>query len=108
MSYGPRCIWHDGSSINNHGHILFCVNVIYDPAVFYTSREYEEKFNAKVNVQSVIEAPELYIVGRCANNDKQLVYIETRISCLNDLKTSIQLGKSLGGIKKEDFFLPNL
>ena len=30
-------VWHDGSAIKNHGHIVFCVNVLYDPAVFYTS-----------------------------------------------------------------------
>ena len=42
-------IWHDGSSISNHGHILFCVNIIYDPAVFYTSDEYERKFNFRRN-----------------------------------------------------------
>ena len=31
-----RClqVWHDGSVIINHGHILFCVNLMYDPAVF--------------------------------------------------------------------------
>ena len=27
-------IWHDASSIANHGHILINVHVLYDPAVF--------------------------------------------------------------------------
>ena len=27
-------VWHDASDIANHGHILFCINVLYDPAVF--------------------------------------------------------------------------
>ena len=27
-------IWHDGSTLCNHGHLLFCVNVLYDPAFF--------------------------------------------------------------------------
>ena len=27
-------VWHDASDIAIHGHILFCINVLYDPAVF--------------------------------------------------------------------------
>ena len=69
-----RClqIWHDGSVINNHGHILFCVNVIYDSAVFYTSAEYSLLVNKNTNVQREVEAPELYIIARCGSNDEQL------------------------------------
>ena len=33
-------LWHDGSCITNHGHFHFCINVLYDRAVFYTSSEY--------------------------------------------------------------------
>ena len=40
-------LWHDGSCITNHGHILFCINVLYDMAVFYTSLEYYDKFKIK-------------------------------------------------------------
>ena len=28
-------IWHDASTIANHSHIIFAVNILYDPAVFY-------------------------------------------------------------------------
>ena len=55
---------------------------LYDRAVFYTS-EYEQKFNVKKDIQRLVETPELlYLIGRCANNDEQLGYIETRVSCL--------------------------
>ena len=69
-----RClqVWHDGSCITNHGHILFCVNILYDRAVFYTSSEYEEKFKIRKDIQSIVETPELYLIGRCASNDEQL------------------------------------
>ena len=33
--------WHDASVIANHGHILFNVHVMYDPAIFYTSDVYK-------------------------------------------------------------------
>ncbi len=72
-------MWHDASVIANHSHILFCVNVMYDPAVFHTSKEYEEISGDTVDVQAEIESPELYIIGRCRSNDEQLGYIETRL-----------------------------
>ena len=65
-------MWHDASVIANHSHILFCVNVMYDPAVFYTSIEYQEISGDNVDVQAEIESPELYIIGRCRSNDEQL------------------------------------
>ena len=95
-------IWHDASSILNHSHILFCVNVIYDPAVFFTSSEYEQKNNIKVDIQKIIEAPELYIIGRCANNDEQLGYIGTRVSCLENLKDGLQLDEAHHNIVLND------
>ena len=64
---------------------------MYNPAVFYTSKEYKELTGCNVNVQSVVEQPELYIIGRCKSNDEQLSYIETRIECLEELKTDLQL-----------------
>ena len=35
-------VWHVASVIANHGHILFNVQVLYDPTVFYTSEEYKK------------------------------------------------------------------
>ena len=32
-------IWHDGSTIAKHGHIMFTVNVLYDVVMFYTNPE---------------------------------------------------------------------
>ena len=42
-------------------------------------------------MQREVEAPELYIIGRCKSNDEQLAYIETRIECLSGLETDLQL-----------------
>ena len=76
-------ICHDGSCIANHGHILFCINVLYNHAVFYTSAVYTILANKDTNVQREVEAPELYIIGRCGSNDEQLAYINTRVDDLN-------------------------
>ena len=86
-------LWHDGSCITNHGHILFSINVLYDCAVFHTSPKYEQKFNVKKDIQRLVETPELYLIGRCANNDEQLGYIETRVSSLKELKNGMNLSE---------------
>ena len=67
-------IWHDGSVNFNHGHVLFCVNVMYDPAVFYTA-EYSGLTSRNINVQRTVEALELYIIARYGSNDERLAYI---------------------------------
>ena len=41
-------IWHDASTIANHSHILFAINILYDAAVFYTNAEYKNKFGHMV------------------------------------------------------------
>ena len=35
-------LWHDASCLSNHGFILFTVNALYDPAVYYSDIEYEK------------------------------------------------------------------
>ena len=79
-------MWHDGAGIENHSHISFCVSVLYDPEVYYTDSEYFLKFGSNVCVQTEVEDPEVYIIGRCRNNDEQLDYIPTRLACLESLK----------------------
>lgn len=34
--------WHDTSSISNAAHLLIMFSVLYDPAVFYTDKEYHD------------------------------------------------------------------
>ena len=84
-------LWHDGSDIVSHGHILFSVNMLYDTAVFYTSEEYEQLFHEKVDIQLIVETPEVYIFGRCGSNDEQLAYAKTRLECLQDIQAALFL-----------------
>ena len=86
-------VWHDGSVLTNHGHVLFCINVLYDPAVFYTSSEYALLYGVKINVQREVEYPEVYIVARCNSTDEQLAYINTRLEDLKELKNGLNIGE---------------
>ena len=34
--------WHDGSSVSNRSHLLVMMGCVYDPALYYTDKEYLE------------------------------------------------------------------
>ena len=82
-------MWHDASTIANHSHMLFSINILYDTAVFYTEKEFYDKYGKEADIQSIVETPELYIIGRCRSTDEQLGYIDTREECLNELTVAI-------------------
>ena len=87
-------IWHDHSTLANHGHILFMVSCLYDPAIHLTNQEYKLKTGEEVDVQSQVEKPEIYIVGRCSSSDtEQLAYIESRLCCLQHLQRNLHTEK---------------
>ena len=86
-------IWHDNSGIANHGHILFCVSLLYDSKVFYTSEEYYMRYKKKVNIQQKVETPDVHLIGRCKSNDEQLAYITTRQDCLRELKKGFTINE---------------
>ena len=49
--------------------------------------------NKHVNVRRTVEALQLYIIARCASNDKQIAYIDTRVEDLVGLKEGLHLGE---------------
>ena len=62
-----RCLmlWHDGSSVSNHCHIMMMVSCMYDHLAFVTKAEHYAKHGFHRNVQSIIEKPYVYILARC-------------------------------------------
>ena len=82
-------LWHDLSTMANHGHLVFMVSCIYDPAVYYTNDEYQQKTGIKEDIQAKVESPEVYIIARSGSSDvQQLAYIETRLEYLEDMVVS--------------------
>ena len=57
-------IWHDHSTVANHGHLLFMVSTLYDPALYLTSAEYKVKTGKDINIQEEVECPQVYIIAR--------------------------------------------
>ena len=89
-------IWHDLSTIANHGHLVFMVSCLYDPAIHYSNDEYYRITNMTEDIQTRLETPKVYIVARSGISDfEQLTYIDTRLECLEDMaikvKTKVQL-----------------
>ena len=85
-------VWHDHSTVANHGHLVFMVSCIYDPAFHLTPQEYHQKTGKWIDIQMEVEKPEIYIAGRCRSNDvEQLAYIETRCDCLSKLANQMDV-----------------
>ena len=86
-------IWLDNSTVANHGYLLCLVTCLYDPAVFYTDEEYKALKGKDVDIQKEIEKPEVHFIARCSSGDEeQLTYSETRLECVQQLKSSIKIG----------------
>ena len=93
-------IWADNSTLLNHGYLLITVNVLYDEAVFFTNKEMEEQGKGTIDVQSLVEKPQVYILAQCGSSEaEQLAYIKTRKICLEGLNNKITTS---GGIKMTD------
>ena len=95
--------WHDGSTISNHSHLLIMVATVYDTAIHYTDKEYEDIHKENVNVQAIIEKPYLYILARCPSNDQQIMYCEERISDILQTKEKVTF-KGISFSDKVRFF----
>ncbi len=65
---------------------------LYDPAGFYTPKKYKEKTRKSVDTQKEIEKPEVHFIARCHSTDQgQLTYAETRVKCIQELKTNCNI-----------------
>ena len=98
-------VWHDLSTVANHFHLVFMATCLYDQATFYTGSEYEVITGRKVNIQSLVEAPSLYLVARSSSRDQdQLCYVETRLECLQELSKPISMASGTPVADRMRFF----
>ena len=76
------------------------MSCLYDPACFYTDTEFEQLYGKRIDIQTKVESPSVYIVARSSSSDKeQLCYVETRLECLEDLSSLVT---STSGININD------
>ena len=81
--------WHDGSTLSNHSHLLMMVCVMYDPAIYFTDKEFFEIHKEKINIQALVERPNLYLLARCPSNDQQIMYADVRLEDILSLNYDI-------------------
>ena len=80
----------DHSSILSSGYLLYTVKVIYSKDIFYTDDEMFAMFNKKINVQSVVEQPQIYIVAQCDDSiEEKLAYVPVRGEDMAELAQTI-------------------
>ena len=85
-------VWHDHSSIANHGYLLVLVSVIYDPAFYYTTQEMKDFKGIEIDVQAEVQTPEVHIIGRSSSSTQdQLLFVEVRRECLKDMNTTFTM-----------------
>ena len=82
-------LWGDGSTILNHGHLLYLIQCVFDPAFYFTTAEMKAKGH-DINVLALVEKPHVYILGRCSAKEvEQLAYVDTRRECLDQLQNNL-------------------
>ena len=85
-------LWHDHSTILKAGYILMTIHTLYDPAVYMTTEEYEQKTckKCKKSIQEIVEEPELYMICMCSSSlSDQLAIMADRIECLTGLNEPV-------------------
>ena len=79
-------VWHDHSSIAGHTYFLVLVTPIYDEAFYYTDREIMESTGKNINIQSIVERPEIHIIGRSgASIANQMLFNKCRQECMGQI-----------------------
>ena len=95
----------DGSTILNHGHLLYLVQSAYDPAFYYSSAEMKARGYDDMDVSALVEKPHLYILRGCSAKEvEQLAYVDTRRECLDQLTNNLQMSKGVPVVDVMRFF----
>ena len=85
-------LWHDHSVILGRGYLLMTIHCLFDPAVFFTTAEYNGMFNECLpfKIEDYVEEPELYMFCVSSSSlDDQLASIGDRLDCLNTLSDPV-------------------
>lgn len=82
--------WSDHSCILNHGHLLLTVNVMYDPAFYFTREELKLKTGKDIDIETLVQKPQVYIMGRCSDQvADQLCYMPNRINDIVEMEVPV-------------------
>ena len=80
--------WHDHAEIAGHSHFLCTITCIYNPAFYYTTDEMLAK-GIKIDVEYVVEQPEVYILASKSSLQEQAAFNKSRTHYLSTLSAPI-------------------
>ena len=86
-------MWHDHATILKRGVIMVTVHTLYDPAVFFTDKEYQEMNNLQhaICIQSEVEQPEIYMLSLGSSSvEDEAALVGDRVECLGDLSIPLE------------------
>ena len=85
--------WGDHSSLLSAGVLVYTVKVIYCKKTFYTDDEMLQSQGKVIDVQSVVEEPQIYIFAHCADTiSEKLSYITYRREDILLMKEVVKIG----------------
>lgn len=62
--------WADHSTVAGHTYLVYTVSCLYDPAIFYTAEELNEKQGLHIDVEEVVTKPHIHIIAQCSSKDE--------------------------------------
>ena len=88
-------LWHDHSEVGGHGHMLCTISCIFDPAFYLTDSEMLAK-GVKINVQQIVEQPQVYILARSSSSIMdQSMFSKPRVEDISNLSSPIYSAKNV-------------
>ena len=85
------------------------IRLLYDKAVYYTPEELLNIKGREIDVQQIIQTPEIYLLARASDTaiDK-LSYIETTTEDITELKTNLKSDSNVEFTDKMKYFNSDL
>ena len=69
------------------------VSIMYDRDVFLPNEEYKQKYHNSLDIKSIIEKPQVYLLACCPSNDQQILYIEEGLQDIRNPNLTITSSK---------------
>ena len=61
--------------------------ILYDRAIFLTSDEFKTKIGTNVNIQAIIEKPQIHFIARCRSSEDEQI---ARLSCIKQTSNPLK------------------
>ena len=88
---------HDHADLLGHNYLMEVVQVVYDKALFLTDNEYKCKTGRGVDVQSLVEIPEIRLLSMSgASEEEQLRVVPGRAQDLHTVQAELSRQKGEG------------